>query len=388
MADRRYDIVVFGATGFAGALTAEYLARHAPVDCRWALAGRNADKLASVRDQLSAIDPALADLPLLTADSADGPALRAIAESARVIATTVGPYVLHGGPLVAACAAAGTDYLDLTGEPEFVDTTYVRHHEQAVATGARLVHACGFDSVPHDIGAYYTVLQLPEGVPVTVRGYVEASAQFSGGTFASALTGFSRARQNVAAARARKRVEDRGTRNVTATAGRPHRSAETNGWALPFPSLDPQVIARSARAIERYGPDFRYSHFVSVPHAWTAAAIVGGVGGLVLVAQVPPARRALLNRLPAGAGPSLERRRRSWFRVTFVGEGGGERVVTRVSGGDPGYDETAKMLAESALALAFDDLPATAGQVTTATAMGDALLERLRKADMGFEVLS
>jgi short subunit dehydrogenase-like uncharacterized protein len=139
--------------------------------------------------------------------------------------------------------------------------------------------------------------------------------------------------------------------------------------------------------VERYGPDFRYSHFVAVPHLWTAGGIVGGVAGLFVAAQIPPARTALLKRLPAGEGPSAAKRARSWFRVTFVGEGGGERVVTRVSGGDPGYDETAKMLAEAALALAFDDLPATAGQVTTVTAMGDALLTRLQKAGIGFEVV-
>jgi short subunit dehydrogenase-like uncharacterized protein len=387
MADRPYDVVLFGATGFAGGLTAEYLARNAPDGCRWALAGRNRTKLETVRGKLAAIDPALSSLDLLLADSSDAAALTEIARSTRVVATTVGPYVLYGEPLVAACAAAGTDYVDLTGEPEFVDTMYARYHAQAVRTGARLVHACGFDSVPHDLGAYYTVQHLPEGVPLTIRGYVQASAMFSGGTFASALTGFSRARQNVAAARERKRTEDRGPRSVDAAPGRPHRAREAGGWALPFPSLDPQVIARSARAVERYGPDFHYSHFIAVPHLWTAGGVVGGVAGLFVAAQIPPARTALLKRLPAGEGPSPAKRARSWFRVTFVGAGGGQRVVTQVSGGDPGYDETAKMLAESALALAFDDLPHTAGQVTTVTAMGDALLLRLQKAGLGFQVL-
>src|SRR4051812_20785856 len=132
MADRPYDIVLFGATGFAGELTAEYLARHAPDGCRWALAGRNRGKLETVRGKLAAIDPALATLDLLIADSSDAAALAEIARSTKVIATTVGPYVVHGEPLVAACAAAGTDYVDLTGEPEFVDTMYLRYHAKAV----------------------------------------------------------------------------------------------------------------------------------------------------------------------------------------------------------------------------------------------------------------
>ncbi len=385
---RPYDVVVLGATGFAGRLTAEYLARHAPSDCRWALAGRSADKLAGIRTELTAIDPALVDLPVISADITDAGSVRELAESTRVLITTVGPYVLYGDSVVAACATAGTDYLDLTGEPEFVDTTYLRHHETAHASGARIVHAAGFDSVPHDLGAWFTVLQLPEDAPITVAGYVRASAMFSGGTFHSALTAMSRPRQNISAARSRRAAEPAaGPRAVHAGAGRPGRDPLNGGWAMPFPSLDPQIVGRSARAVERYGPDFRYAHHISVPHLRTA---VGGALGLAAVAtavQLPPARRALLGRVQPGEGPSATKRANSWFTVTFEGVGGGERVVTRVSGGDPGYDETAKMLAESALCLAFDDLPATAGQVTTVTAMGDALIDRLRKAGLGFEVL-
>jgi saccharopine dehydrogenase (NAD+, L-glutamate forming) len=174
MPARPYDLVLFGATGFTGGLTAEYLARHAPPGMTWALAGRNRGKLEALRDRLAAIDPAHGDLALLHADATDEGSVRAIAEQARVVVTTVGPYLRHGDPLVAACAKAGTDYLDLTGEPEFVDRTYVRHHAEAVASGARLVHACGFDSVPHDLGVLYTVEQLPAGVPLEVRGYVRA----------------------------------------------------------------------------------------------------------------------------------------------------------------------------------------------------------------------
>ncbi|MYS52165.1 saccharopine dehydrogenase, partial [Streptomyces sp. SID6013] len=195
-ADRPYDIVLFGATGFVGELTAEYLAAHAPEGLRWAIAGRGEDKLRRLRDRL----PAAADVGVLLADVADPDSLRELAAQARVVATTVGPYVRHGDALVAACADAGTDYLDLTGEPEFVDLTYVRHDARARETGARLVHACGFDSVPHDLGVHFTVGQLPEGVPLTVDGFVRVGAAFSGGTLASALGQFARGRQLRAAA--------------------------------------------------------------------------------------------------------------------------------------------------------------------------------------------
>ncbi|MER5718314.1 saccharopine dehydrogenase NADP-binding domain-containing protein [Streptomyces sp. NPDC002132] len=381
--DRPYDIVLFGATGFVGALTAEYLAAHAPEGLRWAIAGRDEVKLRRLRDRL----PGGAEPGVLRADVSDTASLRALAGQARVVATTVGPYVTYGEDLVAACADAGADYLDLTGEPEFVDLTYVRHDARARETGARLVHACGFDSVPHDLGVYFTVRQLPEGVPLTVDGFVTADAAFSGGTFASALGQFARGRHLAAAARERRRHEPRLMgRRAGAPTGSPRFAPEVGAWALPLPTIDPQIVRRSAKALERYGPDFRYRHYAAVRRLPVAVGGVAGVGALLAAAQVPPVRRWLSERLKPGDGPSAERRARSWFSVRFVGEGGGRRVFTEVSGGDPGYDETAKMFAEAALALALDDLPETAGQVTTAVAMGDALIERLSAAGIRFRV--
>lgn len=384
--ERPYDIVLFGATGFVGALTAEYLAAHAPDGLRWAVAGRSTDKLERLRERLAGVGKA-AEVGVLEADVADPASLRALAGHARVLATTVGPYLAYGEELVAACADAGTDYLDLSGEPEFVDLMYVRHDTRARETGARLVHACGFDSIPHDLGAYFTVAQLPEGVPLTVDGFVRTDATFSGGTFASALNQFSRGPQMLAAARDRRRHEPRLLgRRATAPAGPPRYAREVDAWALPLPTIDPQVVVRSARALERYGPDFRYRHYAAVRRLPFAVGGVAAAGAVFAAAQLPPARRWLSGRLQPGDGPSAERRAKSWFSVRFVGEGGGQRVFTEVTGGDPGYDETAKMFAESALSLAFDDLPATAGQVTTAVAMGDALIERLRRAGITFRV--
>ncbi len=385
---RDHDLVLFGATGFTGGLTAEYLARHAPKDCRWALAGRNRAKLEAVRDRLAAIDSSLGDLPLLHADVTEPESLKAVAESARVVITTVGPYIEYGEPLVAACAEAGTDYVDLTGEPEFVDRMYVAHHERAKETGARIVHACGLDSIPHDLGAWFTVQQLPEDVPLRVRGMFRAGGRLSGGTFASALTAFSRARQMQQAAAERRRAEPRPAgRKVRATARRPHRDGQTGWWLVPLPTIDPLVVKRSAAALDRYGPDFEYAHYAAVKRLPVVMGGIAGVGALMAAAQVPPLRRFLISKVPQGEGPSEERRAKSWFRMRFAGEGGGRRVVTEVSGGDPGYGETAKMLAESALCLAFDDNPPVAGNVTTAVAMAENLVDRLVKAGIRFDVL-
>jgi saccharopine dehydrogenase (NAD+, L-glutamate forming) len=386
--DRELDLVLFGATGFTGRLTAEYLARHAPSGLRWGLAGRNLGKLESVRDHLAAIDDSLGELALFHADVTDDVSLKDVANRAGGVITTVGPYLHYGEPLVAACAEAGTDYVDLTGEPEFVDRAYVAHHATAQQTGARLVHACGFDSIPHDLGAYFTVQQLPEDVPISLRGVVRVGAMMSGGTFHTAMNGFSRIRQSRAAHAARRQLEPRPEgRSSRAVAGKPHRDSALGRWLVPLPTIDPMIVARSGAALPAYGPEFRYSHYAGTK---TLRYAVGGattVAALGVAAQVPPLRRALLTRIPQGEGPDAARRARSWFKVDFIGEGGGQTVHTRVSGGDPGYEETAKMLAESALCLAFDANPTTAGQVTTAQAMGDALTARLVAAGLKFEVL-
>jgi short subunit dehydrogenase-like uncharacterized protein len=382
----QFDLVLFGATGFTGGLTADYLAANAPEAMRWALVGRNKSKLEAVAARLAGSQGPKPEI--VVADAGDREAMREVAESTRVVVTTVGPYALYGEPLVAACAAAGTDYADLTGEPEFVDRMWVEHHAEAERTGARLVHCCGFDSIPHDLGAYFTVQQLPEGVPLTVNGYVRSNAAFSGGTYHSAVNGFARARQTLGAAKERRRLEPRAQgREVHAAAARIRRESELGGWAVPLPTIDGAIVRRSAVALDRYGPDFTYGHHMVAKHLATVGAIAGGVGTAAALAQLPPTRNLLLKMKSPGEGPSEAKREQSWFKVRFVGEGGGRRVVTEVSGGDPGYSETSKMLAESGLCLAFDDLPELSGQLTTAAAMGDALLERLQKAGIEFQVI-
>jgi saccharopine dehydrogenase (NAD+, L-glutamate forming) len=328
------------------------------------------------------------DVQILEADASDQASLRHLAEASRVVVTTVGPYLRHGEPVVAACAEAGTDYVDLTGEPEFVDRMYVRHHATAERTGARLVHACGFDSVPHDLGALFTVQQLPQERPIRVRGYVSAGGLPSGGTVDSAVTSFSRFRQAATAHAERRRTEPGDpTRRVRAVPGRPGYDRDLRAWVLPLPSIDPQIVVCSARALDRYGPDFCYSHFVAVGNPVVAAALTVGVAGAFALAQLPPTRKLLLRLRPSGGGPTVEQREKAWFRVRFIGEAGRQRVVTEVAGGDPGYAESSKMLAESALCLANDALPEAAGQVTTAVAMGEALRARLEKAGISFRVL-
>ena len=355
--DRDLDLVLFGATGFTGGLTADYLAAHAPAGLRWAIAGRNADKLEAVRQRLD--DQGATDVEVLVADSTDAAALADIARRARVVVTTIGPYLEHGGPLVAACAEAGTDYLDLTGEPEFVDRMFLAHHQTAVRTGARLVHACGFDSIPHDLGAYFTVQQLPSDQPITLRGVVRSAGTFSGGTFHSALDQFARAKQMRATYAARRRAEARPEgRSSRAVSGKPHRDPVLGYWLLPLPTIDPIIVARSGAALASYGPEFRYSHWAGTKTLRYAAGGAVGVGALTLAAQVKPLRELRSSpRCRRGRAPTRRSGRSRGSPSTSSARPAGSTVHTRVSGGDPGYTETAKMLAESALCLALDDNP-------------------------------
>ena len=367
MTDREHELVLFGATGFTGALTAQYLARTAPADLRWALAGRNKAKLEALREELGK------DVPILIADVGDADSIRHVAEASKVVLTTVGPYIRYGEPLVAACAEAGTAYGDLTGEAEFADLMYLLHDARARETGARIVHCCGFDSIPSDLGAYFTVKQLPEGVPLKVEGFLRVHGKPSGGTTTTMRMMATRLPKIMATGRRRRRAESFDGRKTRRGLGVPHHERAVGAWVLPLPIIDPEIVRRSARALDRYGPDFTYRHYL-------------------VLDQMGTMTRQLWSTIRKGApkpgeGPTPEERAESWFKLRFVGEGGGKRVVTEVSGGDPGYDETAKMLGETGLCLARDTLAERSGQLTTAAAMGDALLERLQRAGIKFEVL-
>ncbi len=370
MAERPYDVVLLGATGFTGQLVAERLAR---VDgLRWAIAGRDPHKIRDVKAGLVGLDLAAGQVGTLTADVRAPESLGDIARSARVLVTTVGPYQRHGGPVLEACVREGTHYLDLTGEPEFVAESLQRHDSAARQRGVKIVHCCGFDSIPADLGALYTVQLLPDG-PRRVRGYLKTRGRPSGGTWASLLDILAAG----AGARPKRRL--------------PKAPAEVGGVAMPLPTVDADVVLHSARLLpDVYGADFTYEHFLRQRTRRRALRVVAGVGALAAAARAPVTRTLLRRLAPSGQGPSDEERARSFFELTLIGEAGRRRVVTRVSGGDPGYTETSKMLATCArlLALEPERLPDRAGVLTTAAAFGDPLREALHAQGISFETLS
>ncbi len=399
---REHDIVVYGATGFAGALTAKYLAEHAPADARIALGGRSKTKLEQTRAQLGV------EWPLVIADSQDSHAVMALASSARVVATTVGPYFKYGKPLVEACAAAGTHYADLTGEVLFMRWAIDTVDAAARASGARIVHTCGFDSIPSDIG----VLRLHEVATADGHGELEETSfvvkrlrgSASGGTIDTLRTTVDTVKKDPASRRLlidpyslspnRPAEPDLGPERDPVT---PLRDDGLGGWLAPFVmgSVNSRVVRRS-NALQRhaYGRRFRYRELVLTGAGPVGGAKAAGVaGGLAsaFAGFATPGVRQLLDRvLPdPGEGPSEEARERGFFNIDIhTRTSTGERLRCEIRAqGDPGYKATAVMLGESALCLALDDLPEATGVLTPATAMGSVLADRLVAAGHSYRVV-
>ena len=382
---RQHDLVLLGATGFTGQLVAAHLARRAG-DLRWAIAGRDPDRLATIA---AGLDEAAGARPpdIEVVDVTDREALHALAGRTRVLATTVGPYARLGEPVVEACVRQGTHYADITGEPAFVSLLRDRYDTEAADRGVKVVTCCGFDSVPHDLGVRFTVDHLPDDVPLTVRGYVSFNGRLSGGTLHSALE--AAATRSLPRPGRDRSPDPRALRRVAPLPARLHRIEQLGGWGVPLPTIDPVIVLRSARVLDGYGSAFRYGHFFRVrglPAVLAGAGVLGVAGAM---ASVGPTRSLLERVLPEpGEGPDEQTRARSTFSVTFLGRGADTTVTTRVSGGDPGYDETATMLGEAALSLALDDGPATAGVLTPAVGLGAPYLARLRDQGLRFEVVT
>ncbi|MBY6410033.1 saccharopine dehydrogenase NADP-binding domain-containing protein [Rhodococcus sp. BP-252] len=403
---REHDIVVYGATGFVGKLTAAYLASHAPANTSIALAGRSLSKLEEVRRSLPA---SAAEWPLIQADAADTDALRAMAESTRVVITTVGPYAKYGLPLTTACAEAGTDYVDLTGEVLFTRESIDTNEEIARRTGARIVHACGFDSIPSDLGVHvlHAAVAADGAGEMTDTTLVVTSMRggVSGGTIDSLRTQIEVVKKDKKLRRLaaspytlspdRSREPDLGRQSDVQLVDGKDIAPGVKGWKAPFvmASANTRVVRRSNALRDwAYGRKFRYREVMSVGSSvaspLVAGAVSAGLGAMVFAMTVAP--KKLLDRVlvAPGSGPSTKAQENGHFTVDiYTTTTTGARYRSRVKAkGDPGYKATSVMLSESALALAFDRdrLPDAAGVLTPATAIGDALVTRLR--DAGFEI--
>lgn len=393
---REHDLIVWGASGFTGSLVVEYLLQHyAPgTALRWAIAGRNPDKLAAMLQKVAGDQNAV---PILTGDSHDAAALDRLAKSARVILTTVGPYAQYGTPLVRACAENGTHYCDLAGEPQWIRQMIDRYEETASQQGARIVHSCGFDSIPSDFGVWFLQQHAMDrhGQPCKeIKLLVKASkGGVSGGTVASSLNAMAEARSDRDVARA---LVDPYSLNPEGLRHGPDGRDQTGvvfddtagSWTAPFimAVINTKIVRRSNALLDfPYGRDFRYSEAVmtgpGLAGRCKAASVTAGLGAFMAASSNRISRSLIVERLlpKPGEGPDRAKREAGFFNLRLYGtlpDGGLLRA--RVTGDrDPGYGSTSKMLSESAVCLAQDELSAAGGSWTPVSAMGDALFKRL-----------
>ena len=401
--NRPYDVVLYGATGFVGQQTVAYFAAHA-AGVRFAVAGRNEAKLRAV------LKSCKIDVPIIVADAQDTAALGALAASARVVLSSAGPYALYGSPLVAACVAAKTHYVDLTGESPWIRSMIDAHHSQAAKDGTRIIPGCGFDSIPSDIGAYLVVQEMlrQHGQPcVTVKASYSIRGGLNGGTLASVLNIMEKGQKEAFNApfllNPAGSIPTDQTRHADPVA--PMQDADFQSWLGPFfmGPINTRVVRRSAALMQAagdsaYGADFFYQEYMRFGSGALAAMAAAGMSAGSLASQsmlaFAPARRMMARFLPKpGEGPSERSMDNGSFRCQLIGKSANGHVVkaTVADKGDPGNRATTKFICESALALVqnFDDLPGgfkRGGVITPAYALGDVIVRRLRAAGMTIEV--
>ncbi|RLQ22557.1 saccharopine dehydrogenase [Seongchinamella sediminis] len=384
---RELDLIVYGASGFTGRLVCEYLQDQYGVDgdIKWAMAGRSEDKLRQVRDEMGIADT----VSLVVADSADPASVASMVASTRVLLTTVGPYQLYGSDIVKACAGAGTDYVDLCGEPAWMHQMIAAHGDTAKASGARIVFSCGFDSIPFDLGVLYLQqLAADDGqAPLNrVKGRVRAmKGTMSGGTLASFRATMAAAGDNpelVAVLTNPFALAEGFTGPEQPSGMKPLYEEDLGSWSAPFvmATINTKNIHRSNLLLDhRYGKDFVYDEMLLTGPGEEGEAVAKAVASDNSMAK---------SRLQPGEGPSKEERDKGCYDVMFVGSNpSGYQVTASVKGDrDPGYGSTSKMIAEAAVCLVLDPGAAGGGIWTPAAAPGSQLIERLQaNAGLSFQ---
>ena len=391
--DKKYEIIVYGATGFTGQICCKYL-RDNYTDLVWAMAGRNGDKLEEIKSNLNL------DCDVVVADGADIEALRSLTSQTKVVLSTAGPFARYGSLLVQACVESGTHYTDITGENHWVRGLIDKHHSEAASKGVRIIPSCGYDSIPSDLGAFFTISQFNKPVS-RVDVYHEAQGGASGGTTETIFTmdGLS------------KEMSDPFVLNPQETVSEEQRQKSKDGFVVEqvdgiegwsgigmMAVANTRVVRRSAALMEQnqksYGNNFTFGeHGLFSTKRMARLASYGSIlAFLVIGTPLKYLVRPFL--LKPGQGPSQETQDKGWFRATFVAhsEDNERKICSMYGSGDPGYKSTAKMVCESAIALArSDDLPGGSeygGVLTSAVGLGNVLIDRLKAAEIEFKVIS
>lgn len=393
--NKKYDIVVFGATGFTGELTAHYLAKKMQSkQFTMAIAGRDADKLNRLKQSMVSIHPSCNEIGIILADVNDYQSLLKMALDSRILITTVGPYLKYGEQVVKACIEGKADYLDLTGEGKFVENIHKLFYQKAVERKVRIINCCGYDSVPADLGTYFTVQKFTTDEPIEIECFISFSSDnafnsISGGTWHSAI-GFMNYGELNRAKKSYQEIAQMATnsRKIGIIPPQLRYRQETKKYGVPVPFVDNEVVLKSAALMPEYGSNFSYGHYLAVDSIVDLLGLLVGSGIVLSLAQLDITKKFLLDLKKPGEGPDESQRKRNQFITSFIGRSKSKVIKTEVSGGDPGYGETSKILAESALCLLLDTLPERYGVITPAYSMGNQLINRLHKAGIQFRLVS
>lgn len=394
--EKKIDITLFGATGFTGELTAFYLAeKQKKENFSFAIAGRDEIKLNQVKKKIETKFPE-SKIEIFRADTKNYISLLEMTRATKNLITTVGPYLEYGENVLRACIEEGSNYFDLTGEGKFVTDMQEKYNSKAIEKKVKIINCCGFDSIPADLGAFYAVKQLKNKESIEVECFVSFKSgdeslfggfkSVSGGTWHSALgimSGNDLDRQKISFSN----IQKNSNRKISAIPLEFRFRDETKTYGLPLPFIDVEVVLRSASELEEYGSNFSYGHFAAIKSTPTLIMTLIGTGIVYGLSQLELTRNLLKNLRIPGDGPDPELREKNRFELNFVARSKSEYVQTKVIGKDPGYGDTSKMLAESAICILKDKNPEKYGFITPAIAMGENLINRLNSIGVEFHRL-
>ena len=386
----KYDITVFGSTGFTGELTALYLAKKQIIEnFSLGIAGRDQKKLNLLKEKILQENPK-SNVEIVVADIHNYTSLLEMCKQTKNLITTVGPYVEYGEDVVKACIEGESNYLDLTGEGKFVFEMSNRYQKSALEKKVKIINCCGFDSIPADLGTYFTVTKLPSNEAIEIECFVSVNGpgfeSVSGGTWHSALGILSSnemERQKISYTSIQSKA---GFSRIVSPIPLQIRLREENKtYGLPLPFIDIEVVLRSAAELQEYGPNFSYGHYAAIPNTFMLIGSILGAGALFGLSQFEFTRNLLKELKKPGEGPKQEVREKTNFELSFIGKSKSKIIKTKVTGGDPGYGDTSKMLAESALCLLKDKIPERYGFITPSISMGNLLIQRLDSIGIHFK---
>ena len=371
MVEKEYDLIIHGATGFTGQLICEYIYKHNDSKLiKWAISGRNLSKLESISKKYN--------IDLFKVDSFEEKTLDLVTSKAKVIISVVGPYAIYGKQLIESCVNNNCHYLDITGESSFVQYVKNNYSKKAIDANTMLINCCGFESIPPDIGTYYSVKQLNEK-NIDIKCYMKTKGQISGGTWASFLNHFN-------SSKIKKKIKANSIKKEKSKNKILFYNKELKKWALIFPDIDQYIIRSSSKLMNHYGSNVKFVKYMLFKSLVRIVGLLIPLFFISILAKFKTSKKWLESFIPSGTGPSKQQREKHWFEYILIGKTQKEKIITTVKGGDPGYGETSKFVAEMGLALILDtdQLNYKKGVLTPAACAGDVILKRLQKAGIEF----